>query len=332
MKEIIIKGVDAFTTKPFSGNPAGVVTEADGLTEEMMQEITSGMKMNLIEIAFVTLSRTEEAAFRVRFFTPSKELDMSGHVTIATCFALIEEGRIPLERNLTKLSFETKIGTIPIEIYFRPSTTLEGRTGDDELGLPLSGANNGLLERIMMHQPIYTFSQSRVPVSEIAEVLGIEEGEITKTGLPVVTASKDLDWLIIPVQSKETILDMHPDLIKLGILNRKYGILTNHIFTLDTYDSDCIAYSRHFVPAMGLWEDPASANASGGLGNYLLTYGITSSSSMVMQQGKERNCLSRIYVEIDRENDITTSVRVGGLAITSITRKIDLETGEMLNV
>lgn len=331
MKEIIIKGVDTFTTKPFGGNPAGVVTEADGLTDEMMQEITSGMKLNLIEIAFVTLSRMEEASFRVRFFTPSKELDMSGHVTIATCFALIEEGRIPLDRSLTKLSFETKIGMIPIEIYFRSSTAGEEANGGEGF-LPLRGENNGLLERIMMHQPIYTFSPSRVPVSEIAEVLGIEEGEITKTGLPIVTASKDLDWLIIPVQSKETILDMHPDLIKLGILNRKYGILTNHIFTLDTYDSDCIAYSRHFGPAMGLWEDPASANASGGLGNYLLTYGITSSSSMVMQQGKEKESLSRIYVEIDRENDTTTSVRVGGLAITSITRKIDLETGEVLNV
>ena len=331
MKEIIIKGVDSFTTKPFSGNPAGVVTEADGLTAEMMQEITSGMKMNLVEIAFVTLSQVADASFYVRFFTPSKELDMSGHVTIATCFALIEEGRIPLERNLTKVSFETKIGTIPLEIYFRRGATLEGNE-DEGLFLPMSGESNGLLERIMMHQPIYTFSPSSVPIPEIAEVLGIEESEITKTGLPVVTASKDLDWLIIPVQSKETILDMHPDLIKLGMLNKKYGILTNHIFTLDTYDSECVAYSRHFGPAMGLWEDPASANASGGLGNYLLTYGITSSSSMVMQQGKERDSLSRIYVEIDREKEVTTSVRVGGLAVTSITRKIDLESGEVLNV
>lgn len=331
MKDIILKGVDTFTTKPFSGNPAGVVTEADGLTDEMMQEIARGMKMNLVEIAFVTISRIEDASFRVRFFTPSKELDMSGHVTIATCFALIEEGRIPLEEKITKLSFETKIGTIPIEIYFSPSASPEERENGGEF-LQLLGENSGLLERIMMHQPIYTFSPSKVPVREIAEVLGIDEGEIMKAGLPIVTASKDLDWLIIPVQSKETIMNMHPDLIKLGMLNRKYGILTNHIFTLDTYDSDCVAYSRHFGPAMGLWEDPASANASGGLGNYLLTYGITSSSSMVMQQGKERESLSRIYVEIDRENDATTSVRVGGLAVTSITRKIDLETGEVLNV
>ncbi len=331
MRELIIKGVDSFTTNPFSGNPAGVITEADGLTEQNMQEIASDMKLNIIEMAYVTLPRIDEAAFRVRFFTPSKELDMSGHVTIATAFALIEEGRIPLEDGYTKIILETKIGNTPVEIYFHSSGSGTTEIAEDTM-IRLHGDNDGVLEKIMMHQPIYTFSPSRVPVEEIAEVLGIESNEITKTGLPVVIGSKDLDWLIIPIQSKETILNMHPDLIKLGILNKKYGILTNHIFSLDTFDSDCITYSRHFGPAMGLWEDPASANASGGLGNYLITYGVTSSTSMVMQQGKEVDSLARILVEIGREGDETTSVRVGGLAVTSIVRKIDIDTGEIITV
>ena len=331
MRELIIKGVDTFTTTPFSGNPAGVITEADGLTEQKMQEIASDMKLNIIEMAFVTLPRIEEAAFRVRYFTPSKELDMSGHVTIGTAFALIEEGRILLQDGLTKAVFETKIGNTPVEIYFRSSGSGMDQNAE-ETSVRLRGETEWILERIMMHQPIYTFSPSKVPVDEIAEVLGIDPNEITKTGLPVVTASKDLDWLIIPVHSKETILGMHPDLIKLGMLNRKYGILTNHIFTLDTFDSECITYSRHFGPAMGLWEDPASANASGGLGNYLVTYGVTSSTSMTMQQGKEVDSLARILVEIGREDEKTTSVKVGGLAVTSIVRKIDLESGEIVTV
>ncbi len=331
MRELIIKGVDSFTTRPFSGNPAGVVTEADGLTEQNMQEIASDMKLNIIEMAYVTLPRIDEAAFRVRFFTPTKELDMSGHVTIATAFALIEEGRIPLENGSTRIIFETKIGNTPVEIYFHSSVSGATEIEQDTM-IRLHGDNDGVLEKIMMNQPIYTFSPSRVPVEEIAEVLGIEPNEITRTGLPVVIGSKDLDWLIIPIQSKETILNMHPDLIKLGILNKKYGILTNHIFSLDTFDSDCITYSRHFGPAMGLWEDPASANASGGLGNYLITYGVTSSTSMVMQQGKEVDGLSRILVEIGRDGDETTSVRVGGLAVTSIVRKIDIDTGEIITV
>ena len=331
MKELIIKGVDSFTTRPFSGNPAGVVTEADSLTEQNMQEIASDMKLNIIEMAYVTLPRIDEAAFRVRYFTPSKELDMSGHVTIATAFALIEEGRILLQDSFTKIIFETKIGNTPIEIYFHPSGS--GATGSaQDTMIPLRGANEGMLEKIMMHQPIYTFSPSRVPIEDIAEVLGIEATEITRTGLPVVIGSKDLDWLIIPIHSKETILNMHPDLIKLAILNRKYGIMTNHLFTLDTFDSEYITYSRHFGPAMGLWEDPASANASGGLGNYLITYGVTSSTAMVMQQGMEVDSLARILVEIGRDGDETTSVKVGGLAVTSIVRKIDIDTGEIATV
>jgi predicted PhzF superfamily epimerase YddE/YHI9 len=331
MRELIIKGVDSFTTKPFSGNPAGVVTEADGLTDRNMQEIASDMKLNIVEMAYVTLPRIDEAAFRVRYFTPSKELDMSGHVTIATAFALIEEGRILLQDGLTRITFETKIGNTPIEIYFSSSGSASWGGNQDSV-VPLHGVNDGILEKIMMQQPIYTFSPSRVPVEEIAEVLGIDPNEITRTGLPIVIGSKDLDWLIIPIHSKETILNMHPDLIKLGILNKKYGILTNHLFSLDTFDSECITYSRHFGPAMGLWEDPASANASGGLGNYLITYGVTSSPSMIMQQGKEVDSLARILVEIGRQGDETTSVKVGGLAVTSIVRRIDLESGEIITV
>ena len=334
MENLTIKCVDAFTTRPFCGNPAGVITEADGLTEEIMQSIASGMKMNLIEIAFVTSPETENASYRIRFFTPSKELDISGHVMIAACQALIEEGKIKLNNGLTTVHFNTKIGEMPVEIYFHEDNSSGILSSHDENNTVqiLTGKNKGILEKIMIHEPIYNFRCSNVPVKDIACVLGIDEGEITKTGLPVVTASYDLEWLIIPVQNKETILNMHPDLIKLGILNRKYGILTNHIFTLDTFSRSCITYSRNFGPAMGLWEDPASANGAAGLGAYLLKYGVTTSGSMIMEQGKEVDSLARILVEIDHKDGETSSVRVGGLAVTSITRQLSIESGEIIIV
>jgi hypothetical protein len=53
---------------------------------------------------------------------------------------------------------------------------------------------------------------------------------------------------------------------------------------------------------------------------------------MVMQQGKELDSLARILVEIGREGGETTSVKVGGLAVTSIVRRIDLESGEIMTV
>lgn len=332
MREVTIKRVDTFTTKPFCGNPAGVITEAGGLSTDDMQRIAGEMKMNLVETGFVVSPASEKTSFRVRFFTPNAELDLSGHVTIATCFSLVEDGRIPLDHGLTKVQLQTRAGNIAVEIHFSGNDPSEAPNchDDNHNTLILNGKNMGRLERIMIHQPVYRYRSSTVPDNEIAEVFGIDENEITRTGLPPVIASYDLDWLIIPVLHKETILNMHPDLIKLGIWNRKYGIKSNHIFSLDTFNTECITYSRHFGPAIGLWEDPASATASAGLGAYLIEYGITRSDSMCMEQGKEVDSLARILVEIDHKGGEVDSVRTGGLAVTSITRKLNVDSGEIL--
>lgn len=332
MSELILKCVDVFTTKPFGGNPAGVITAAEDLDTETLQDIASGMKMNLVELGVVTDSKRNDAAFHIRYFTPSKELETSGHVTIAACFALLEEGRITLQDGLTRVAFETNVGLVLVEIAFMhdPTPDLTLRRSERD-AIAITGAqNHGILEKIMIRQPVHRYRPASIPVEELAHVLGIEPIEITQTGLPVAVASHDLDWLIIPVKHRETILSMKPDLIKLAMLNRRYGVQTNHIFTLDTFSPDCISYARHFGPAMGLWEDPASATASAGLSTYLLEHGVTTADSMIMEQGKESDGIARIHVEVSRSKGIPESVWVGGLAVTSITRMFDLVSGEVL--
>jgi predicted PhzF superfamily epimerase YddE/YHI9 len=330
MNDIVLKRIDVFTTTPFAGNPAGVVLHADDLDGRTMQSLAAQMKMNLIETAFVSGSRKAGTDFRVRFFTPDKELEMSGHVMIGACFALIEEGMIDLSEGLTRTVFETRMGNISLEIYFRSDYESGNATDFDGTGIFIraGGRRNGILERIMMLQPVYRFIPCDIPLGELAGVLGVDPSEISNTGLPVVRASNEIDWLIIPVKSKETICGMRPDLIKLGILNRKYNTFGNHVFSLDTFDSSCITYSRNFSPAMGLWEDPASASGSSGLGTYLRHFGITSSGSMVMQQGNEKDNLARILVEIEGEAGRDDVVKVGGLAVTSIQRKLELAPAE----
>jgi trans-2,3-dihydro-3-hydroxyanthranilate isomerase len=334
MKELTIKCVDTFTTRSFAGNPAGVISDADGLSHETMQKIASEMLLNIIEIAFVTSAKSGNAACRVHYFTPKTELGCSGHVTIATCYSLIEDGKIPLEGGMTRVQFETGVGNVPIEIHFRKGRLTDGIDSGIDTGMPINagGDSCGILEKIMMHQNSQSFRPSTIPVEDIAAVLGIDPSEITRTGLPTVVATYDMDWLIIPVKHKETVLQMNPDLIKLGMLNRKHGISTNHVFTLDTFDPRCVTYARHFGPVMGLWEDPASAMASGGLGAYLLTYGVTDAASMMLEQGKEAGSLAKIRVEVERKDGKVALVRVGGLASTSITQKIRIESEEIVTV
>lgn len=87
--KLAITTVDAFTNKAFSGNPAAVCLLDQELSSDQMQTIA--MEMNLSETAFVT--RTSEAdSFGLRWFTPTVEIDLCGHATLASAFWMVASG------------------------------------------------------------------------------------------------------------------------------------------------------------------------------------------------------------------------------------------------
>lgn len=87
--KLAIAVVDAFTDRPFSGNPAGVCLLEEKLTPFQMQSIA--MEMNLSETAFV--ERTgEHGVFSLRWFTPTLEIDLCGHATLASSFWMLQSG------------------------------------------------------------------------------------------------------------------------------------------------------------------------------------------------------------------------------------------------
>ncbi len=317
--------VDAFTKEPFSGNPAMVVTEADELSDDIMQMVAN--EIYLSETTFIIKTGSKDSSFRFRFFTHSEEIDMSGHAVIAACYTLINEGRILLDDGITKVFVETNIGSVPVNIYFRKSEPSD-KTADrnDPLaGIAITGSNTGILEKILINQEIRRYRPSDIPVSQIVDILGIDEREIANTGLPLEVVSTGIETLLLPVASKETILNMNPDLIRLNQLNKQFGIQSNHLFSLDTFSEDCITYSRDFIPSLGMWEDPASGTSSAALGSYLIRHGITSSGSMIMEQGNEKGNLARILVEKGSSDNAATSIWIGGLAALSIKRDIVIE-------
>ena len=79
--------VDAFTDKPFSGNPAAVCILQEFKSDEVLQKIAA--EMNLSETAFV---RKEADGFRLRWFTPEVEVELCGHATLATSHILWQKG------------------------------------------------------------------------------------------------------------------------------------------------------------------------------------------------------------------------------------------------
>jgi trans-2,3-dihydro-3-hydroxyanthranilate isomerase len=93
--------VDAFTDRPFLGNPAGVVPEADGLPEGLMQRIAR--EMNCSETAFIG------GDLGIRYFTPETEVDLCGHATIASLHLLCELGRLAAD---SEVRIRTRAGTL----------------------------------------------------------------------------------------------------------------------------------------------------------------------------------------------------------------------------
>ena len=117
--------VDAFTEKPFSGNPAAVCLLDEERPATWMQSVAA--EMNLSETAFVRrLSEGDE----LRWFTPTIEVALCGHATLATCHVLWGESLVPRE---TSIRFHTKSGVLTcthtsdiIELNFPATLVTEG--------------------------------------------------------------------------------------------------------------------------------------------------------------------------------------------------------------
>ncbi len=302
MRKIKIKQVDAFTKNPFGGNPAGVVINAEGLSEIDMQNIAK--EMNLSETAYVFEPDDPNADFKVRFFTPKNEVDLCGHATVATFHALVEEGKIDIEGSKVILRQETGAGVLPVEISLKKG-----------------------LVNIMMTQTIPKFRDANIERKEIAQALRIDEKYISED-LPMEIVSTGLWHLIVPVKNLRTLQNMDPDFSELTKINNDIDALTTHLFTLETLNPDITVHTRDFAPAVGINEDPATGTGNGALGAYLVKNKLIEikepTTKIIAEQGFEIKRPSEIFIEIDTKNEEIRGIRVGGFAVTVLNGEIVL--------
>jgi PhzF family phenazine biosynthesis protein len=104
-----ITTIDAFTDKPFSGNPAAVCLLESPLTDEQMQLIA--MEMNLSETAFVERTNLSNV-FKLRWFTPTLEIDLCGHATLASFYWMMQSG---WANEIETINFQTKSGELRVK-------------------------------------------------------------------------------------------------------------------------------------------------------------------------------------------------------------------------
>lgn len=102
MKQYI---VDAFTNKPFAGNPAAVCVMDSWPSEESMMKLA--MENNLSETAFIV---KEEQGYHLRWFTPGTEVELCGHATLASSYVILNY----YEPNSNEVKFNTLSGELTI--------------------------------------------------------------------------------------------------------------------------------------------------------------------------------------------------------------------------
>ncbi|OMH33374.1 PhzF family phenazine biosynthesis isomerase [Bacillus thuringiensis] len=290
MKTINIFHYDAFTNKPNKGNPAGIVLEADGLTEEEMQIIAEKVGYN--ETTFVLSS--EVGDIRMRYFTPGFEMELCGHGTVGTIYALREKGLLEEKSNLM---IETKAGILPIQI------------GINENGEPF----------IKMRQAAPQFKEFTGSTEELAHSIGLEVNDLD-VSLPIVYGSTGNWTVIVPIKNLNACERMKPNNAAFPSVLKEIPNASIHPICLETYDELAQTHGRHFSSAYaGTIEDPVTGTASGVMGAYYAEYlekGFEHELGLIVEQGQEINKDGRVTVYVTKgiENE-KLQIDIAGTAV-----------------
>lgn len=292
MKKYTIYQVDSFTKKIFNGNPAGVVPQADGLTERDM--LCIARELNNSETAFIFSSNDPNYQVHIRFFTPTMEVPICGHATIAAHYVRAHEEKLDNSIIIQK----TGAGLLPVEII---------REQDDYAIVMTQG-------KISFEEP---FSQSIQ--QEIMSALGLTEADLDKR-CPVQIVSTGHSKIMVGIKHNQTLNRLQPDLARLKKLSGEVGCNGYFVFTLEKVNDEGLSHGRMFAPAVGINEDPVTGNANGPLGAYLVKHELIEVTGNTVEfigmQGEALERPGRVRVIVSMNNGQPEKVKIVGNAVT----------------
>lgn len=295
MTDLRVYQIDAFTRQRYQGNPAGVVANAEGLSDEHMQLIAR--ELNNSETAFILPAEAADHDVRVRFFTPTTEVPVCGHATVAAHFVLALERGLPAKpcRQLTGAGIQV------IETVRR---------------------DDGFRIAIEQNRPSFEPPLPQALAGEVAAALGVDARALDPR-CPVQFVSTGHGKLLIGLRERRQLQALQPDAARLIALGPKVGAKGFFVFSLDCEGDghgDALTHGRMFAPAIGIAEDPVTGNANGPLGAYLVKHGLLEARDGLarfrarQQAGNGRAGHMDVTVRVERGEPI--GVRIEGDAVT----------------
>ena len=287
MKLIDLHQVDAFTDTLFGGNPAGVVTNADNLTNDEMEKIAR--EMNLSETAFVFAPTSDKADVMLRYFTSGMvELDFCGHATIAAVYELARLGMYGLDtKNKTaKIRVENGAGILDMTVSRNKSNDI----------------------RVEFIAPAVNMQPYHLQGKSFADQFGIpSEVVLPDSSILIDTV---LNYMYIPIVSLSQLGDLQFDLAKISQNFQADNIIAFCLYTAETFDSKANLHTRVTCPLLGLAEDPFTGSTQSGLIHAAKKTGVVDEAKTVIttEQGHFMKRPSSVQITHEVVHDVVTVV------------------------
>jgi PhzF family phenazine biosynthesis protein len=275
--------VKVFGTQPETGSPAVVVLDSGGWSDEVLQALAA--KAAVPDTAFVSPDPVNPGRFTIRWFTPTMEVGLCGHATLAAARVLHE--KMPAGTGRDSTEFHSSKARLVVR--------QEGELSWLELPVPTNTI----------------FEGSRNPIVEALQMWGSE----TELKLPLeLTPERDV---IIPLSEAADLGAVEPEWDRLSQLGDDLKIRGICLLSRQKLEKSSNFSSRFFAPHCGIPEDPATGSVHGPLALYMLNHGWASRTEnpvrLIGEQGDAMGIPCRLHVEITYEGERPVKLRVGGL-------------------
>ncbi len=283
--------LDVFADRPGNGNPLAVVLDADGLSDAAMQAIARWTR--LPETTFVLSPTAPGASYRVRMFSPRREVPFAGHPSVGTAHVLLETGRVAPADGLLQQQCEVGV-------------------------LPLSVEGDGAARTIAV----------RTPKARVLDVATPEDPRLRVAlralppgPLPPALVDGGRRWWLAEVADEATLRAATPDWDAIAALAESTGSMGVCAFARSAPHEDHDLVVRAFVGAPARFEDAASGAANATLAAWLDHNGAVPGRAgrYRVSQGREVGFDARLHMRIDSDGEVWS----GGHACTVVEGRID---------
>lgn len=241
---------DVFTPVPTLGNALAVVVDGENLSDETMQRFAAWT--NLAETTFILPPLDASADYRLKIFTPAREMLFAGHPTLGSCAAWLHCGAVPREAGIVRQ--ECGIGIVEVDV------SNPGRPAFVAPPTKIRPMHSDRFEAIV--------SQLKIPRDKILHSAELDNGPV---------------WQVLQLDSAKTVLKLDSSRVRWPTF-QGIGLLAAH-----PEGSECDYEVRMLAPASGMSEDPITGSLNSALAHWLqadgrLQHGVTVAQGTCIQR------------------------------------------------